>query len=215
MSTQPLTPANTTIVLVDYAVGFTGVLRSHDLSAHLNSAVGLAETAVGYETGLVVTHGRPDHPAGPIYPRVLEVIGDREVFGRRAGLYNSFLDEDFARAVRDTGRQNIVVGGVATDGCVLQTALGGQREGYDVHVVVDATATTTPEVHHAAVRRMVQAGIVPLTWFSLAGEFSLDESLPNGSLQQGLMARYQPEMGMSAQYYGAIREQARLARATG
>lgn len=215
MPTQPLTPANTTIVLVDYAVGFTGVLRSHDLAAHINNVVGLAETAVGYETGLVVTNGRPDHPAGPLYPQLLEVIGDREVIGRRPGLYNAFQDEDFARAVRDAGRRNIVVGGVATDGCVLQTALSGQREGYDVHVVVDATATTTPEVHRTAVQRMVQAGVVPLTWFSLAGEFSLDQSLPSGPIQQGLMARYQPEMGMSAQYYGAIREQARLAPAAG
>ena len=51
MSTEPLTPENTTVVLVDHAVGFANVLRSHDVATHVNNVVGLAKTAVGLRCG--------------------------------------------------------------------------------------------------------------------------------------------------------------------
>lgn len=216
MSTEPLTPENTTIILVDHAVGFANVLRSHDVATHLNNVVGLAETAVGYETGLVVTNGMPSHPAGPLYPGLLDVIGDRPVIGRPPGHFNAFLEEDFARAVRNAGREKIVVAGVSTEGCVLQTALGGQREGYDVHVVVDASASLTPESHATAVQRMVQAGVVPVTWFALASEFSIYEGRPEkANVRQRLMAEHVPEMALGVLQIKAAQERARLAPAAG
>ncbi|MGB3373966.1 MAG: hypothetical protein WBA87_02345, partial [Microbacterium sp.] len=54
---EPLTPENTTIVLVDHAVGFANLLRSHDLDTHINNVVGLAKTATLFGSGLVVTNG--------------------------------------------------------------------------------------------------------------------------------------------------------------
>ena len=45
MTPEPLIPANTTVVLVDYAVGFANLLRSHNLTEHINNVVGLAKTA--------------------------------------------------------------------------------------------------------------------------------------------------------------------------
>ena len=91
MTLDPLTPENTTIVLVDHAVGFANVLRSHDTAQHLNNVVGLAKTALLYGSGLVVTNGLPDKPSGPLYPQLLEVLGDHPVI-ERGGNFNSFLD---------------------------------------------------------------------------------------------------------------------------
>ena len=68
MALEPLTPENTTVVLVDYAVGFANLLRSHELSEHLNNVLGLAKTAKWYGSGLVVTNGEASKPSGPLYP---------------------------------------------------------------------------------------------------------------------------------------------------
>lgn len=57
MNLDSLTPEDTTVVLVDYAVGFANVLRSRDLGEHINNVVGLAKTAKLYGSGLVVTNG--------------------------------------------------------------------------------------------------------------------------------------------------------------
>ncbi|GAB3155239.1 hydrolase [Amycolatopsis stemonae] len=202
MSLEALTPDNTTIVLVDYAVGFATILGSHDLSQHLNNVVGLAKTAVLYGSGLVVTNGLPSKPSGPLYPELLDVIGDRPVI-ERATQFNSFLDEDFAAAVAATGRKKLVIGGVATDGCVLQTVLGALRAGYEPHLVVDATASTSREAHETAITRMVQLGVVPLTWFSLAAEFQLDPRFDNAPHRGKLMADHMPAMMMGARTYFA------------
>ncbi|GAA5049706.1 nicotinamidase-related amidase [Thermocatellispora tengchongensis] len=210
MSLEPLTPANTTIVLVDHAVGFANVLRSHDTAAHINNVVGLAKTAVLYQSGLVVTNGLPSKPSGPLYPQLLEVIGDHPVI-ERGGNFNGFLDEGFAEAVRRTGRRKLAIAGVSTEGCVLQTVLGALREGYEVYLVVDASASVTAETHAVAVQRMVQAGAVPVTWFSLAGEFQVDHRYPTAPHYQRLMREHVATMGMGVQSYLAALDQAKAA----
>jgi hypothetical protein len=105
MLLEPLTPQNTTII----AVGFANLLRSHDLADHVNNVVGLAKTATFFRSGLVVTNGLPSKPSGPLYPQLLEVIGDQPVI-ERPGFFDCFRDEAFAEAVRQTGRRKLVDG---------------------------------------------------------------------------------------------------------
>jgi nicotinamidase-related amidase len=200
MAPEPLTPADTTVVLVDYAVGFANLLRSHNLTDHINNVVGLAKTAKWYESGLVVTNGESSKPSGPLYPELLDAIGDHPVIERTVD-FNAFLDEQFAQAVRAEARENVVIGGIATDGCVLQTALGGLRAGYRVHVVVDASGSLSHEAHDAAVQRMVQAGVIPVTWFSLAAEFQLDPKFHGTRHRMRLMQENVPSMAMGARSF--------------
>ena len=47
-------------------------------------------------------------------------------------------------------------------------------EGYDVYIVTDASGGVSAEAHDMAVRRMVQAGVVPITWMALLGEWQRD-----------------------------------------
>ena len=212
MALEPLTPENTTVVLVDYAVGFANLLRSHELSEHLNNVLGLAKTAKWYGSGLVVTNGEASKPSGPLYPQVLEVIGDHPVI-ERSTAFNSFLDADFAAAVRAAGRPKLAVGGIATDGCVLQTVLGALREGYQVSVVADACGTLSREAHDTAILRMVQAGVTPVTWFSLAAEFQLDPRFADAPHRARLMAEHQPAMSMAGRIFFAGLAQGKLVSA--
>lgn len=192
-----LTPDDTTIVMVDFAVGFANVLRSHELSLHLNNIEGLAATAVGFGSGLVVTNGLPGRPSGPLYPRLLEIIGSTPVI-ERAGAINSFDDPAFARAVEDTGRRRLAIAGVSTEGCVLQTVFGALRLGYEVYLVADACADLTREIHDISVARMTQAGARPINWFGLAGEFHYDHANPSAPIYQSIQRRYVPTMAMAA-----------------
>nr|BFE59519.1 hydrolase [Dactylosporangium thailandense] len=209
MDLEPLSPDNATVVLVDYAVGFANLLRSHDLREHLANVVGLAKTAKLYGSGLVVTNGEASKPSGPLYPELLEVIGDQPVI-ERSTAFNSFLDPAFAEAVRATGRRKLLIGGIATDGCVLQTVLGALREGYQPYVVVDASAGLSREAHDVAVQRMTMAGAVPVTWWSVAAEFQLDPRFTDAPYRTQLMAAYQPAMTMAGRTFFAGVNQGRL-----
>ena len=209
MAPEPLTPQNTTVVLVDFAVGFANLLRSHDLGEHLNNVVGLAKTAKFFGSGLVVTNGLPAKPSGPLYPQLIEVIGDQPVI-ERPGFFDCFRDEAFADAVRRTDRRKLVIAGVSTEGCVLQTVLGALRAGYEAHIVVDTCASLTVETHQTAVQRLVQAGAVPVTWYSVAGEFQADHRNPTAPLYQQIMREHVPAMSMGGQLHAATREQVLL-----
>jgi hypothetical protein len=57
MSSSALTSDNSAIVMIDHAVGFGNVFRSHDLSLHVNNTVGLAKTAGIFGIPLVLTNG--------------------------------------------------------------------------------------------------------------------------------------------------------------
>ncbi|MEU6039063.1 isochorismatase family protein [Actinomadura sp. NPDC047616] len=213
MDLEPLSPDNAAVVLVDYAVGFANLLRSHDLREHIANAVGLAKTAKLYGSGLVVTNGEASKPSGPLYPELLEAIGDHPVI-ERSTAFNSFLDPDFAEAVRGTGRRKLIIGGIATDGCVLQTVLGALREGYEPYVVVDASASLSREAHDAAVQRMVMAGVVPVTWWSVAAEFQLQPRFADAPYRAQLMAEFQPAMTMAGRTFFAGAAHGRPAAAT-
>ena len=200
MIPESLTPQNTTIVLIDFAIGFGNVFRSHALDLNVNNALTLADTALTYRSGLVVTNGIPAKTSGPYYTQLGKLLGEIPIVVR-GGMFNAFLFEPFKEAVHRSGRKNLVVAGLVTEGCVLQTVLGGLREGYRVHVAVDACAGATRETHDTAVQRMVQAGATPLTAFSLASEFQVDQDRPDAKSFFGLTERYQPEMTFLAEYF--------------
>jgi len=57
------------------------------------------------------------------------------------------------------GRQQIIVTGMETHVCVLQTALGLRGAGFDVFLVADATASRSAESRSIAIERMRDAGV--------------------------------------------------------
>ena len=168
---DPFTPENTTILMVDYSVGFLNSFRSHTIGDHLTATVALAKVALGFNTGFVVNLGAGQKP----YPQLAEALGDHPII-YRGGEYNALDNPEVAKAIEDTGRPRLAIGGISTDGCVIETAFGALRRGYTVGLVADATAGETRETHDLAVQRMVQAGVVPLSWLSLATELQMDWS---------------------------------------
>lgn len=210
MNLEPLSPDNSAVVLVDYAIGFANLLRSHELREHITNTVGLAKTAKLYGAPLVVTNGESSKPSGPLYPELLAAIGDQPVIERKTA-FNSFLDPAFAAAVEATGRHRLIIGGIATDGCVLQTALGALRAGYEVSVVVDASASTSKEAHDMAVQRMIMSGVRPVTWWSLAAEFQLEPRFADSPVRTRLMSEFQPAMTMGGRVFFAGVSQGKLA----
>jgi nicotinamidase-related amidase len=205
-----LRPEDSTIVMIDHATGFGNLFRSHDVSYHVNNAVGLAKTAQAYDVPLVVTNGGDTDPSGPLFTPLKTVLGGTEVIVRE-GNFDAFDTPRFVQSVEAAGRRKLILSGLMTEGCVLQTALSGIDRGYDVHVAVDVTAGVNQEVHEAAVQRMIQAGVVPVTWLSVASEFQRSyANVAKVGQFMGLMAEHTSTLGMFLQA-GAAAQEARTA----
>jgi nicotinamidase-related amidase len=78
--------------------------------------------------------------------------------------------------IRDENRKQLVLVGMESHVCVLQTAAGLQHWGYQVFVVGDAVCSRDPENRRLALARMAQAGIQVLATESVAFEWLGDAS---------------------------------------
>ena len=66
----------------------------------------------------------------------------------------------FMSALESTGRKKVVMTGMETHVCVLQTCLGLLKEGYAVHAVADAVCSRTEENYRTGIEFMRDAGAV-------------------------------------------------------
>jgi nicotinamidase-related amidase len=73
--------------------------------------------------------------------------------------------------LRQIGRPNVVVAGMETHVCVLQTVLDLLAEGLQVFVPVDGVQSRFRVDHDTAIRRMERAGAVPTTCEATAFEW--------------------------------------------
>jgi nicotinamidase-related amidase len=95
-------------------------------------------------------------------------------FISRPGQINAWDNEDFVKAVKNTGRKQLIIAGVVTDVCVAFPALHAMEAGYEVFIVTDASGTFNEAVRHAAWLRMTNAGAQLMNWFSVACELHRD-----------------------------------------
>jgi nicotinamidase-related amidase len=96
-------------------------------------------------------------------------------------------DENFSKAVKDTGRKKIVFAGITTEVCVVFPVLQLLEQGYDVQVVTDASASFTKAGDEAALRRMEQAGAVITSTPQIISELAVDWTTPKGQALAKLM----------------------------
>jgi len=79
-------------------------------------------------------------------------------------------DPLFMDAIRSKGKKNVIVSGVETHVCVLQTAIDLKEAGYTVIVVADAVASRFQRDYEIALKRMEQEGILLTTTESVLFE---------------------------------------------
>lgn len=73
------------------------------------------------------------------------------------------------------GRKKIVVSGLWTEVCNTTFALSCLHDtDYEIYMVADASGATSSDAQKYAMDRMVQAGIVPVTWQQVVLEWQRD-----------------------------------------
>ncbi|ADE13027.1 hydrolase [Sideroxydans lithotrophicus] len=70
-------------------------------------------------------------------------------------------NEAFVDRLEESGRTQLIVAGMETHVCVLQTVIELLEEGFNVHVVKDAVLSRSADNKQTAMEAMVLAGAVP------------------------------------------------------
>jgi nicotinamidase-related amidase len=87
--------------------------------------------------------------------------------------------DGFVPALEQTGRKQIVLVGMETHICVLQTALALQAQGYQVFVVEDAVSSRSKANQYNALQRMRSAGVIVSNVESVIFEWLEDSAQEN------------------------------------
>jgi nicotinamidase-related amidase len=77
--------------------------------------------------------------------------------------FSCMANAPFRSALEATGKNQLLVTGMETHVCVLQTILEAHQLGYEVFVVRDAVLSTLPEQHIAGLERIAHAGATLVT----------------------------------------------------
>ncbi|MCY1183847.1 putative hydrolase YcaC [compost metagenome] len=152
----------------------------------------LAKAARILKLPVVLTSSMEEYAQGPLLSE-LEQILPTEFAGRikRMGIVNAMDDENFAAAVKATGRKKLIIAGVTNDVCTVYPALSLVREGFEVQVVADGGASPTAMADDIALRRMDKAGVTLTTTNQLIAELAGSWATPEGGkLVQVLMEAF-------------------------
>ena len=161
------------VLLVDHQTGLLSLVRDIDPDKFKNNVLALADIAAYFKLPTILTTSFEDGPNGPLVPELQEQFPDAPYIAR-PGQINAWDNEDFVKAVKATGRKQLLIAGVVTEVCVAFPALSAIAEGFEVFVVTDASGTFNALTRDAAWQRMAAAGAQLMTWFAVASELHRD-----------------------------------------
>jgi nicotinamidase-related amidase len=161
------------VLLVDHQCGLLSLVRDIPPDQFKNNVLAVADLAKYFKLPTILTTSFEDGPNGPLVPELKQIF-PQAPFIPRPGQINAWDNADFVKAVKATGRKQLIIAGVVTEVCVAFPALSAIEEGYEVFVVTDASGTFNEITRHSAWSRMSEAGAQLMTWFGLACELHRD-----------------------------------------
>jgi nicotinamidase-related amidase len=161
------------MLLVDHQAGLLSLVRDIDPDKFRNNVLATADLAKYFRLPTILTTSFEQGPNGPLMPELKEMFPDAP-YVARPGQINAWDNEDFVKAIKATGRKQLIIAGVVTEVCVAFPALSAIEEGFDVFVVTDASGTFNDIARHSAWDRMSQAGAQLINWFGVACELHRD-----------------------------------------
>lgn len=166
--------ADTALVVVDVQERLAAVMKER--RKVLDNCRRLLEGAKVLDIPVVVTEQYPKG-LGPTEKALRTVLPSCEPFEKLT--FSCCGEPAFREALEALGRRKILLAGMETHVCVLQTGLDLLREGYGVHLVRDAVCSRSKENWLSGIELMRDAGAVVTSTetvlFQLLGKAGTDE----------------------------------------
>ena len=163
-----LTPENAVITLIDYQPDQYAGVGSIGVDELLVNVITLGQIATAYGLPVVLSTVAACRAPTKSCTRRSTTRPKSTAPRSTRGKTRTFAPPSKPRAARSS----------SWPGCGPKSAspspLDALRAGYDVYVVEDAIGGVSPTAHHAAMRRMEQAGARPITVIGLDGELQRD-----------------------------------------
>jgi nicotinamidase-related amidase len=156
-----LTPADHTLIMIDFQSQMAFATKSIDAVALRNNAAMVAKAAKGFGVSTILTTVAEKTFSGPMFAEISEAFPGEAMIDRTS--MNTWEDAKVIKRVNQIGKPRIVLSGLWTSVCIVGPALSALDQGFEVYVIADACGDISEEAHERAMERMVQAGARPMT----------------------------------------------------
>ncbi|WP_228716536.1 hydrolase [Acinetobacter defluvii] len=161
------------MIFIDQQPQMAFGVQSIDRQTLKNNVVGLAKAAKVFNIPSTITTVETESFSGHTFPELLDVFPNTPLLERTS--MNSWDDQKVRDALAKNKRRKIVVSGLWTEVCNLTFALSALHDtDYEIYMVADASGGTSKEAHDYAMQRMIQAGVIPVTWQQVLLEWQRD-----------------------------------------
>ena len=150
-----LTKKDTVLVVVDIQEKLAAVMGERQKV--IRNSLHLVEAAKVLHFPVLLTEQYPKG-LGPTVPEIKEALPLYKPVEKL--MFGCCGEPMFMKAIAATGKGRVILCGMETHVCVLQTCLGLVKEGYIVHVVQDAICSRAEENYRIGVEFMRDAGAV-------------------------------------------------------
>lgn len=182
------TPESAILVYVDYVTGLDNLMTTIPARQYKNNIAAFAKLNRLFRLPTVVL-GEENEYYGSFLPEIAVVDHDVRRYGRTQ--ISGFVS-DFRDWLAQSGRTDVIIGGISIDNCVLHTTLDLLRAGYNVFVVTDVSGTNSDIAERTAIMRMRDAGAVMTGWLAIATELAVDFASPYGDGLKQIIATHWP-----------------------
>jgi len=167
-----LTPDNCVVAIIDLQPQMLFGVANFDRQTIINNNLALTKAARVFDVPVVLSTVETKAFSGNMWPQIQAVFPRQEPIERSS--MNSWDDEKIRKAVASLKRKKLILAGLWTEVCINMPALCLLQEAYEVYVVEDACGGTSKVAHRAAMARMQEVGVLPLTWLQLLLEWQRD-----------------------------------------
>jgi len=157
-----LSPSNSALVLIDYPPHIMMGVRNIDHKELIHNTTALIKTAVHFALPIIFSHVGVGYNGSQPFMAELKKLAPNAIFVDRTNV-NAWEEKEFVAAIKATGRTKLIMGGLWTDVCLAYPAIEAVKAGYDVHVPEDVVGSITQLSHNNGMKRMIQAGVKPIT----------------------------------------------------
>ncbi|QEE30525.1 hydrolase [Terriglobus albidus] len=189
-----LRPEDSILVLIDHQPYQFTNLNSHDPQAVINNVVGLAKAAKVFNVPTILTTVIEER-GGYLIKALQDVFPDQKPIDRT--FINTWEDPKVTDIVKKSGRKQLILAALWTEICLAMPAIQALGEGYEVFIVTDASGGVSAESHDMAVRRLVQAGAVPITWVAVMSEWQRDWARDTADALTGIVTEHGGASGVA------------------
>ena len=109
---------------------------------------------------------------GETIPSLRELVDEYPHFEKTT--FSCYKNEETVNAIKSLNKRNVIVAGIETHVCVLQTCIDLLEDGFNVILVTDCCTSRKQKDTDMAIQRLIQAGVVPTTYESLLFELTVN-----------------------------------------